>query len=81
MGRTTLAWVRAHGGDVGNEIEDYRAGTGCGSQEKLWDRETHPLVQNDLESGEQVSQHGWNAAAGQRATEFYWAWMQERGTG
>ncbi len=40
-----MAWVRAHRGNVGNEIADYLAGIGCGPQEKLWDRETHLLEQ------------------------------------
>ena len=28
-GGTTMAWVKAHSGDVGNELADHQAGLGC----------------------------------------------------
>ena len=68
---------------MGNEIADYRAGLGCGMQEKLWDRETYPLALHQRGTGEQISPHGWNAAATKQATEYYGTWAREllRGEG
>jgi hypothetical protein len=83
QGTTTMAWVKAHSGDIGNELADHQAGMGCGMQEKLWDRETYPLELYGLETGDKVSPHGWNMEAGRKAGEYYGEWARERlrGTG
>ncbi len=47
-------------------------------QEKLWDREAHPMELYDMGTGDRVSPNGWNQEAGQKATEFYWAWAREQ---
>ena len=77
-GDTTIAWVKAHTGDVGNEMADHMAGMGCGAREKRWDRELQPLALMGFDTGEQVSPHGWNAEATRKATDFYGEWARER---
>jgi len=69
--------VKAHVGDIGNEMADVNAGKGCTATERAWDREEHPMELYGLMTGDQISRHGWNHAAQKEATEFYGDWTRE----
>ena len=77
-GGTTIAWVRSHAGDVGNELADARAGAGIGSDTTRWDRDTHPIALYSLETGDVVSPHGWTKAAARTAGEWYGRHARDR---
>jgi ribonuclease HI len=77
-GKTTVAWVKAHAGDVGNEMADGKAWAGCEAGNVEWSKEVQPLGLHDLRSGDQVSEHGWDGAAQKHALEVYGEYTRER---
>jgi hypothetical protein len=46
----TVAWVRAHTGDIRNELADARAGAGIWSDIQRWDGDTHPIALYSMET-------------------------------
>ncbi len=77
-GDTTVVWVRAHAGDIGNELAGARVGAGIWSDNERWDRDTHPIEMYSTETGDMVSLHGWNTAAERTETEHYCRFTRER---
>ena len=69
--QTTIIWVKAHAGDVGNEEADKRASQGGASSVKRWDLTTEPLKLHRSGNGETVSSQGWNKGVSKAATEMY----------
>jgi hypothetical protein len=59
-------------------MAEHMAGVGCGALERRWDRELSPLALWGMDSGDQISPHGWNATAGRTSTDFYGEWARER---
>jgi ribonuclease HI len=69
-GMMTVVWVKAHTGDVGNELADIRAGEGCWAREKRWDKPIFPIELYGIESRRVLSAHGWNKAVDREASEW-----------
>eukprot|EP00961_Rhodomonas_salina_P053064 711823-Rhodomonas_salina.2 len=58
--QTLILWVKAHNGDVGNEMADKAADRGCTSDDIKFDCPTHPFLIYAIYTDEQLSQHCWS---------------------
>mmetsp|Transcript_69333 Transcript_69333/g.144581 ORF Transcript_69333/g.144581 Transcript_69333/m.144581 type:complete len:1175 (+) Transcript_69333:2-3526(+) len=67
--KTTFVWVKAHSGDVGNELADHWAGLGTSSDTFRWERETTPLALHRFTDGTLISPSGWSKAASKQAID------------
>eukprot|EP00961_Rhodomonas_salina_P231939 3133480-Rhodomonas_salina.3 len=78
--QTLIVWVKAHAGDVGNEMADKAADRGCTSDDIKFDWPTvaHPFLIYTINTDEQLSQHGWSTKVWKHARETVGAHTRDR---